>query len=274
MNRPRAFTLIELLVVIAVMAVLIGLVAPSLASARRTALATQASSAARTLMQSYTVYSNDYKGNVIPGYLPSLTNGRPLTIRDQWGNEFSGPLAERWVYRLAPYFDYGWGGATHVNRRTELLRQQQDLLNEGGPNLWAYYVSVFPSFGINYRYVGGNFTNDAEIRQNHHVTRIDQPTRPDHLIVFASARFWDAQPGQPLGPIVEGFHRVEPPPLGATFHETDTPPTFGCVHPRYEGKALTSFMDGHVGLLKPSEIVDRTWWSDPAARKGDPNWQP
>ena len=274
MSGKRAFTLIELLVVIAVVALLIGLVLPALAGSRRSAQAAQASTAARTLMQAYSMYSTEYRGQVIPGYLPSLMNGRQLKILDEWGNEFTGPLAERWVYRLAPYFDYGWAGATHVNRRTELLHQQQELLNEGGPNLWAYYVSVFPSFGINYRYVGGNYTNEEEIRKNYHLTRIDQASRPQRLIAFASARFWDAQPGQPLGPIVEGFHRVEPPPLGAVYHEADGPPSFGCVHPRYDGKALCSFMDGHVGSLTPTELVDRTYWSDPAARRGNPNWEP
>jgi prepilin-type N-terminal cleavage/methylation domain-containing protein len=278
-SRPQAlpvrgFTLIELLVVIAIMGILVGLVAPSLASARRSARGTQASAASRTLMQAYMMYATEHRGHILPGYLPAIMNGRPIEILDEWGQSFQGPLAERWVYRLAPYFDFKWAGTTHVNKRAELLGRQQEILAEGGASLWAYHISVFPSFGINYRFVGGNYANDAELRKNHHIRRIDQPTRPDHLIAFASSRFWNAQPGQPLGEMVDGFHRVEPPPLGATYRETDSPPMFGCVHPRFEGKVLSSFLDGHAGLLTKQQVVDRTYWSDPAARTGNANWEP
>ncbi len=262
------------MVVIAVIAVLVGLVVPALASARRSAAGTQASAASRTLMQAYMMYATEHKSLVIPGYLPAIMNGQPIGILDEWGNAFQGPLAERWVYRLAPYFDYKWAGTTHVNTRADQLRHQQDILDEGGPSLWAYHVSVFPSFGINFRFVGGNYANTSEIRKNYHIRRIDAPFRPDHLIAFASARFWNAQPGQPLGELIDGFHRVEPPPLDATYRESDSPPMFGCVHPRYDGKVLASFLDGHAGLITKTQAVDRTFWSDPAARLGRADWEP
>lgn len=272
--RRCGFTLIELLVVIAVIALLIGLILPGLAAARRAGQATQAAAASRSLMQAYTMYASEHKSFVVPGYLPAVMNGQVMSVLDEWGNEFQGPLAERWVYRLAPYFDFKWAGTTHVNKRAELLHQQQDILNSGGPGDWAYQISVFPSFGINYLYAGGNYSNDAVLKKGYQVTRIDQPFRPEHFIVYASARFYGGQPGQPLSDIVEGFHRVEPPDVNAAFHDADAPTVFGCVHPRYDGNALVSFMDGHAGPLTPTQILDRTYWSDPAARKGDPRWQP
>lgn len=75
----RAFTLIELLVVIAIIAVLIGLLLPTLASSRRTARATVCGVTQRSIAQGFALYSNDHKELVIPSYtMTGLDTTEPL----------------------------------------------------------------------------------------------------------------------------------------------------------------------------------------------------
>ena len=62
-NRKAGFTLVELLVVIGIIALLIGILLPTLAKAREQAKATQCMSNLRVLGQCYYEYVNDNNGN-------------------------------------------------------------------------------------------------------------------------------------------------------------------------------------------------------------------
>jgi prepilin-type N-terminal cleavage/methylation domain-containing protein/prepilin-type processing-associated H-X9-DG protein len=82
MNRSgqrdgRGFTLIELLVVIAIIAILIGILLPSLSAARRRAQAVQCQSNMRQVGQALVIYANVWKGWVFP---PGMASNLP---RDQ-----------------------------------------------------------------------------------------------------------------------------------------------------------------------------------------------
>ncbi|MEM1165632.1 MAG: type II secretion system protein [Planctomycetota bacterium] len=69
MNRhtaPQAFTLIELLVVVAIIALLIGLLVPTIGRARQSALVIQCLNSQRGLVQASTAYSTDYDGTLMP----------------------------------------------------------------------------------------------------------------------------------------------------------------------------------------------------------------
>ncbi|MCP3902572.1 MAG: prepilin-type N-terminal cleavage/methylation domain-containing protein [Planctomycetes bacterium] len=74
MYRKRGFTLIELLVVIAIIALLIGLLLPALAKARRTAASLKDAAYLKEIHQSMLIYANDH-GDVMP--LPGLINRQP-----------------------------------------------------------------------------------------------------------------------------------------------------------------------------------------------------
>jgi prepilin-type N-terminal cleavage/methylation domain-containing protein len=63
-SRPPAFTLIELLVVIAVIALLIGILLPSLASARKTARLDICLSNMRQMGTALTSYAGDKRGSL------------------------------------------------------------------------------------------------------------------------------------------------------------------------------------------------------------------
>ncbi len=99
-RRIAGFTLIELLVVIAIIALLVGILLPSLASARNEARATQCSAGVRSIAQGVLAYANDYR--VLPAsYLyqqPGSTPGQWRLSDQKFGGSPAGYL--HWSYVL------------------------------------------------------------------------------------------------------------------------------------------------------------------------------
>ena len=103
-RHRSAFTLIELLVVIAIIALLVGILLPSLGQARRAARTVLCGSNLRSIVQGINAYANDYKeaivgGSTTSGYdaLPASPGFKDTPARfngvavQQW--DFLGPLA-------------------------------------------------------------------------------------------------------------------------------------------------------------------------------------
>lgn len=266
-HRRCAFTLIELLVVIAIIAMLIGILLPALSKARTQARTTRALAASRSVLSAYVLYAGDHQDWLLEGYLEI---GDPRRVADEFGVEWGAPIAQRWVYRLAPWFDYGFLGATLVNGEAGFYKDR-DTIRQGpdGPFNWVYRMSAYPAMGLNTSYVGGNYAaSDTVFRRQVPVRRFGEAFRPTTLIAFATAR-GPSDTGTELG-----FHRVEPPPIGAVYDENGRAHEYGYVHPRYNGRAITGFIDGHCEGLTAEAFADRRRWSDKAAREDDPEWEP
>lgn len=83
-TRREGFTLIELLVVIAIVALLVGILLPALAAARKSGKATVCMSTLRSVGQAFVLYANDHRELIVPSYnMTGVTGvGTPL---DGWG---------------------------------------------------------------------------------------------------------------------------------------------------------------------------------------------
>lgn len=261
----RAFTLIELLVVIAIVAILIAILLPALSGARVLARQTREAAAAQQTMQAFTVYANDHKGAVVPGYAPSAL-AQNVVAAD--GSPLTGPPAQRYPWRLAPYLGGNLEGLYLNAQALDKVRSAEDF---------NYIFSLHPSLGINADFVGGNansggFFGTTAIRLfgRFYLTRIDQARRPTQVVAFASAR----APDFGFGPL-PGYFSVQSPRLTAqrwsaqTFDAASEPSTTGFLDARYSGRAVAAFLDGHAATKTIAELSDMRCWADQADA---PDW--
>lgn len=266
----RGFTLIELLVVVAIIGVLVGILVPALGRARVLAKQTRELKTSGSLMTAYTLYANEHRGAVLPGYasssmtVPATGASRVLDVRDESGAAMYGQIARRYPWRIAPYLEYNFAGLYDDLNLLERYQARSD---------YQYVVSLSPSMGINADFVGGKgdpgmgFNSDAlSLFGAFYITRIDQPRNAANLIVFVSARGVDPDGGTP----VPGFHVVDAPALNfsrwtsAGFDASKAPENWGHVDARFAGRTVVGFFDGHSDVKSVDDLRDMRLWSDQA----------
>jgi prepilin-type N-terminal cleavage/methylation domain-containing protein len=249
------FSLIEVLVSVGVIAILAAAGAGVVQHCTGKGKMIREISAGKNLINAYQMAAADGDGRYLPGM--------DYTVNKVWfepeKREISTThVANRYPYRLAPYFDYRLEGTILVNEN----KKQIDKIFAG-----PYGISTFPAFGINYYYVGGLVTGTGDVMLSD-----DCLTRTGHglgsILVFASGGTGT----------VDGYNILTPPRIygqnwsTSAWSENADPGNWGNVDARYEGKAVCVFLDGSIRMLSIDELKDMRLWSKNAAMTDDPNY--
>lgn len=268
------FTVIELLVTIAIIGVLLAILLPALSKARQCALITGELSSARQWAAAQQMYSNDFKGAAIPGYVsPQMVANHEVNAKDDRGRPIGAPQAQRYPWRLLPYVDYTLG----------ILYRESDVIAELPRDDFSFHyaVSLGPRMGINAAFVGGSadsitgyaFHASPTIRDRArvrwgprwYVSKISDASRPADLISFASA--W----GQRWNSIdLDGNYILQPPSFTRRLwsttapNSTSTPESSGNLTFRFAGRTVAAMLDGHAQSLNWTEANDMRRWSPQA----------
>ncbi|MEI9894057.1 MAG: prepilin-type N-terminal cleavage/methylation domain-containing protein [Chthoniobacter sp.] len=262
--RRQGFTLLELLVVIAIIALLVGLSFPVYQSVLNKGHMTKEIQAGRNLITAYVAAAGDRDGHFLAGYDRTVSE---VILPN--GNPVGGPPAQRYPFRLAPYFGNRIDGTILVNNNAN----QIDTTN-------TYLVSCFPALGMNYIFVGGDVSSSGDTTYPNECIST-QALASGSPIVFASAAGDGSAStggGGTASGRIDGYCILSPPQLTGPMWDTakwkkDAPvASYGNVDPRYSGKAVCAFLDGSVRMLGIEELRDMRLWCRNAIEQNNPNY--
>ena len=275
--RDKGFTLIELLVVIAIIGTLMSLLLPSMAKAKGLAKQTRELAASAQLMTAFTMYADQNKGNVLPGYATRDSVNGAMEVKNADGVRLYNEDAQRYPWRLASYLNYDFRGMYQSDKVLGELRERESSYSQFGVT-YDYVVSLYPSLAMNVNFVGGSDRVQEfdrlfqRVYGRVYIQRLDQAVRPSGVLAFASSRA-EAQPSVPFLGSPEGFFRLDPPRFGGSGSSWDDAYdpkaelpglNSGFVSLRYNGKAVAAHLDSHAEMLGWSQLKDMRRWADQA----------
>lgn len=264
-GASRGFSLVEVLVSVGVSLAICGLIFGSYQAAMQSCAKAQDVAAGKTLISAFHKYAAENDGNCLVGY---LKGAQPVELPD--GTKAGGEAANRYVWRLAPYFDFATNGIIYGKNR-RVSNEASFQASESG-----YGQSLMPNYGMNAFYVGGYFEEgQSAVPIGDVVRRLGDVSSSSQLIVFATA----CSPAGPGNFLVKAPRFIPRSAASAPLPEPDwpkgaSPAATGFVDFRHSGRALCAFMDGSVRPMELEAITDMRLWSKNAAASNNPNYAP
>ncbi len=218
MRRHRAFTLIELLVVISIIALLIGILLPALASARERSRAAVCLSNMRQMGIALVAYANDNRFDMPP---PRLGHGAVSHGHEQGS----------WFFLLDSY----------ANNR---------LLPRCPSDESPYWTQSHPATGRMRRVsYGTNYYLSGQVPNREHCSNLDRITRPtDTIYALELAEEGEFATSDHCHNERWGMWATSPEALRAAIGEH-------VPLDRHHETLNWSFLDGHAAALRPEDTV-------------------
>jgi competence protein ComGC len=263
MCRPRpllsAFTIIELLIAIATIALLIGLLLPSLAGAREAARSAQCLSTQRQLVIGWSLYAHDHKGRAMP--LAEEQSAQPIYW---WGAVIPGgnPVVDHARGFLAAYLEAGLGERSAYECPSQpwgTYRAQPAALQPPQPTSTygynGYYLCPPKTPGWNLQ-IGGQPWR-----------RLDSIENPSLLFVFADALLEGSPP--------RNTALLDPPELFSSGAWNNNPsPTTAFRHGHASAIAANADGSASAHSARPEWLTSPTLRIGSIGVKNDPHYVP
>ncbi len=260
-----AFTLVELLVVIGIIALLIGILLPSLSAARQQAMQVACMSNMRQIVIGWSMYADAHKGAIVPARPPKRSpdelNVYPVGNGESW--------RPRWHQLM------GHSAGMYVMSNPSPLQSMENAGVIDNPLFLCPLVPEYNSvrhyaFGYNHQFLG-NARNKVGKS-----TPINFPVKISRIAAAQTVMFAESMgtaAGKPKGArraynndgtttdnyamANHGF-TLDPPRLTADSDYCDdnnrAPEHRSAPDPRHRGKANVAFCDGHVEAMTLEEL--------------------
>jgi len=263
-SRTRfGFTLIELLVVVAIIALLVSILLPSLAGARRAAQGTKCQAQLHVLGQGLTIYAHEFRDVLPPGRLPKdPTSSCNPTAQIAGGAKYRPTFVAMMSVAVGvpPFAD-----PKPCKNETDRFGEKGDMQNF---SYSMYYCPATPqwtderngSYGYNYQFLGNSRLTDESVADSYKYWPVPlaQIRRPGQTVAAGdcmgtAASFATVERQEYVDDSRDAFRcgnegfTLDPPRVDPVGGEMASAPEHRtAVDPRHRGKGNVLWVDGHT----------------------------